>query len=77
MNNLAPEVERWMATSDTPPDRAAEIRRLLEDDLARDLSGTRPFRDGDGQLHFIARTVILTARKLYPDPTASRTKQST
>jgi 2-polyprenyl-3-methyl-5-hydroxy-6-metoxy-1,4-benzoquinol methylase len=77
MNNLAPEVERWMATSKTSPDRAAEIRRLLEDDLARDLSGTRPFRDGHGQLHFIARTVILTARRLHPDPTASRTKQST
>jgi ubiquinone/menaquinone biosynthesis C-methylase UbiE len=64
MNNLAPEVERWMATTKTTAEKAAEIRRLLEDDLAHDLSATRPFRDAQGQLHFTARTAILAGRKL-------------
>ena len=62
-DDLCPEVERWLATTKAPPERAAEVRRLLEEDLARDLSGTRPFQDATGQMHFHARTVILTGRK--------------
>ncbi len=62
-DDLCPEVERWLATTKAPPERAAEVRRLLEEDLARDLSGTRPFQDATGQKHFHARTVILTGRK--------------
>jgi SAM-dependent methyltransferase len=64
MNDLAPEVERWMATTKTTVEKAAEIRRLLEDDLANDLSGTRPFRDSEGRLRFTARTAIFEGRKL-------------
>jgi SAM-dependent methyltransferase len=63
MNNRAPEVGRWLATTQTPPDRAAEVIRLLEDDRLHDLSGTRPFYDADGRLHFHARAAILTGRK--------------
>ena len=62
-DDLTPEVERWLATTETPPDRAAEVHRLLEEDLLHDLSGTRPFRDATGHLHFHARTVILAGRK--------------
>lgn len=62
-DDLCPEVERWLATTKVPPERADEVRRLLEEDRHRDLSGTRPFQDEKGQLHFHARTVILTGRK--------------
>src|SRR5208282_18187 len=62
-DDLTPEVERWMATTRTPPDRAAEIRRLLEEDRLQDLSGTRPFQDATGKLFFHARTAILAGRK--------------
>jgi ubiquinone/menaquinone biosynthesis C-methylase UbiE len=62
-DDLCPEVERWMATTKVPAERAAEIRKLLEDDLQHDLSGTRPFRDSAGQMFFHARTVIVGGRK--------------
>ena len=63
-DDLTPEVERWLATTQTPPDRAAEVRRLLEEDRLHDLSGARPFQDTTGRLHFHARTVILAGRKV-------------
>ncbi|MGB2590734.1 MAG: methyltransferase domain-containing protein [Candidatus Acidiferrum sp.] len=62
-DDLTPEVERWLATTRVPSERANEIRRLLEEDRLRDLSGTRPFQDATGRLFFHARTVILTGRK--------------
>jgi 2-polyprenyl-3-methyl-5-hydroxy-6-metoxy-1,4-benzoquinol methylase len=62
-DDLCPEVERWMATTKVPEERAAEIRLLLEDDLQHDLSGTRPFRNAAGQMFFHARTVITSGRK--------------
>ena len=65
-DDLCPEVERWMATTKVPAERAAEIRQLLEDDLQHDLSGTRPFRNAAGQMFFHARTVILSGRKTGP-----------
>jgi SAM-dependent methyltransferase len=61
--DLTPEVERWLATTQAPPERAAEVRRLLEEDRIHDLSGTRPFQDATGRLFFHARTAILTGRK--------------
>jgi SAM-dependent methyltransferase len=63
-DDLTPEVERWLATTKTPPERATEIRRLLEEDRLRDLSGTRPFQDATGRLFFHARTAILAGRKV-------------
>ncbi len=62
-DDLRPEVERWLATTKVAPEKAVEVRRLLEDDLERDLSGTRPFRDDAGKLYFHARTVIIGGRK--------------
>jgi ubiquinone/menaquinone biosynthesis C-methylase UbiE len=63
-DDLTPEVERWMATTKTTPERAAEIRKLLDDDRQHDLSGTKPFQDATGRLYFHARTVIVTGRKV-------------
>ncbi len=63
-DDLTPEVERWLATTKTPPGRAAEVRRLLEEDRLQDLSGTRPFQDATGRLYFHARTAILAGRKV-------------
>jgi SAM-dependent methyltransferase len=63
-DDLTPEVERWLATTKTPPERAAEVRRLLEEDRLQDLSGTQPFQDATGRLFFRARTAILAGRKV-------------
>jgi 2-polyprenyl-3-methyl-5-hydroxy-6-metoxy-1,4-benzoquinol methylase len=63
-DNLTPEVERWLATTQASPERAAEVRRLLEEDRLHDLSGTRPFQDAAGRLYFHARSVILRGRKI-------------
>ncbi len=62
--DLTPEVERWLATTKAPPERAAEVRRLLEEDRLQDLSGTRPFQDATGRLFFHARTAILAGHKV-------------
>jgi SAM-dependent methyltransferase len=63
-DDLTPEVERWLATTKVSAERAAEVRRLLEEDRRQDLSGTRPFQDATGHLFFHARTVILAGRKV-------------
>jgi 2-polyprenyl-3-methyl-5-hydroxy-6-metoxy-1,4-benzoquinol methylase len=62
-DDLTPEVERWLATTQTPPEKAAEVRRLLEEDMRHDRSGSRPFQDASGKLCFHARTAILTGRR--------------
>ena len=62
-DDFIPEVERWLATTETPADRAAEVRQLLQDDLLHDLSGTRPFQDATGKLFFHARTAIVAGRR--------------
>jgi ubiquinone/menaquinone biosynthesis C-methylase UbiE len=62
-DDLTPEVERWLATTQTPPERAAEVRGLLEEDRLHDLSGTRPFQDETGRLYYHSRTVTLAGRK--------------
>jgi ubiquinone/menaquinone biosynthesis C-methylase UbiE len=63
-DDLRPEVERWLATTKAAPEKAAEVRELLEEDLRSDLSGARPFRGDDGWLYFHARTVIVAGRKV-------------
>jgi ubiquinone/menaquinone biosynthesis C-methylase UbiE len=74
MNHRTPEIERWMATTKSTGEKAAEIRRLLADDRQQDLSGTRPFFDADGLLHYVARTAILKGYKLDPVLSATHTK---
>ncbi len=56
-------VERWLDTSFTPPDRAAEVRELIERDIREDLSGADS-RRVNGKLYFTHRSAIITARKL-------------
>jgi len=62
--DLTPEVERWLATTNAPPERASEVRRLLDEDRLYDLSGTRPFQDATGRLFFHARTAIFAGRRV-------------
>ncbi|MFZ0887493.1 MAG: methyltransferase domain-containing protein [Candidatus Binataceae bacterium] len=56
----------WLSNAQTPPDRAEQARKMIEDDLARDLSGTRPFRR-EGVLYFTHRTAAVIGRKLGAD----------
>lgn len=58
-------VERWLATSQTPPDRAAQARAMIERDLKEDLSGATPKRV-DGELFFTFHIATVIARKLAP-----------
>jgi len=61
--DLCPELGRWLATTKLAASDAARVRRLLEEDRLHDLSGTRPFLDAQGRLHFHARTATLTGRR--------------
>jgi 2-polyprenyl-3-methyl-5-hydroxy-6-metoxy-1,4-benzoquinol methylase len=61
---VVPEVERWLATTKASPEHAAEVRHLIEADMAEDLSGTRPFRDEQGRLRFHHLSAMVAGRKL-------------
>ncbi len=56
-------VERWLKTSQTPPDRAAEARAMIDRDLKEDLSGATPKRI-NGELFFTFHLATVCARKL-------------
>jgi ubiquinone/menaquinone biosynthesis C-methylase UbiE len=56
-------VERWLNDSHTPPDRADEVRAMIERDVAEDLSGTSSTR-ADGELFFTHHAALIVARKL-------------
>jgi len=60
---LAPHLERWLANAQTPPERADEVRALIERDGRLDLSGCRPYLQ-DGQWFFRQRTLAVVGRKL-------------
>ncbi len=60
---LTPEVERWLANAQTPPDIAAEARAMIERDAAQDLSGARPFYR-NGSLYFTQHSGALVGRRL-------------
>jgi ubiquinone/menaquinone biosynthesis C-methylase UbiE len=59
------DVERWLANAQTPEERAAEVRRLLEHDAVHDLSGLHSIRRA-GQLAFTHRMAVVVGRKLTP-----------
>ena len=63
-HNMAQVVERWMANAYTPPDRAGQVRQLIERDAQEDLSGTRPFCNDEGQWCFWHHNAIVVGRKL-------------
>jgi ubiquinone/menaquinone biosynthesis C-methylase UbiE len=56
-------VEGWLASAQTPPERAAETRGMIERDAREDLSGTTPLRRA-GELFFIHHTATVIGRKL-------------
>ncbi|MHB8384396.1 MAG: class I SAM-dependent methyltransferase [Candidatus Binataceae bacterium] len=56
-------VEQWLRTAQTPPERAARVRAMIERDAAEDLSGARPVKIG-GELFFTHRIAIVVTRKL-------------
>jgi ubiquinone/menaquinone biosynthesis C-methylase UbiE len=56
-------VEQWLTSAHTPPDRAKEVRAMLERDVREDLSGVNT-RVIDGALYFTHRLAIVVGRKL-------------
>jgi hypothetical protein len=48
----------WIDTAQTPDQRAAKAREMIERDEREDLSGTRPFYQ-DGELGFVHQTAIV------------------
>jgi SAM-dependent methyltransferase len=62
-DDLVVDMESWLQSTQADPNDAAEVRRLLENDIHKDLSGTRPFLR-DGKIIFHQRTLALIGRKL-------------
>ncbi len=60
---IVQDLERWLANAQTPADRAADVRRLIERDAAEDLSGTTPFLEA-GRWRFVHRSGTVVGRKL-------------
>ena len=60
---LTTHLENWLASSQTPPDEAAAVRGLLDEDMESDRSGMQPFRH-DGSVHFIQRIAAIVCRKV-------------
>jgi ubiquinone/menaquinone biosynthesis C-methylase UbiE len=64
-DQLIQPVERWLANAQTPADKARQVRRLIERDAVKDLSGTCPFQANDDRTWcFIQRTAIVAGRTL-------------
>jgi ubiquinone/menaquinone biosynthesis C-methylase UbiE len=57
-------LERWLQNAQTPPDKASQVRNMVERDAAEDLSGLYPFRNPDNQWCFTQRTAVVVGRKL-------------
>lgn len=64
MEDRTQVVEQWMENSQTPPERAEEIRQLLADDQEQTLSGIHIFRDQDNQLCFYHRMATIVGHKI-------------
>lgn len=60
---LSSSLEGWLASAQTSVDRAAEVRRLIDEDMRKDSSGMAPFIR-DGATHFVQRTAAIVCRKL-------------
>ncbi len=57
------DVELWMRNSETPPETARSIRRLIQEDADQKISGTPIFHDDEGRLCFSHRMVTVVGRK--------------
>jgi SAM-dependent methyltransferase len=62
-DRLVVDMEEWLKGAQTGDDDAREVRRLVGDDMRRNLSGMQPFEHG-GAMKFIQRTVAIVTRKL-------------
>ncbi len=60
---LVQDLERWLANSQTPADRAAQVRAMIERDARGDLSGTYPHIE-DGRWVFRHLMLAVIGRKL-------------
>jgi ubiquinone/menaquinone biosynthesis C-methylase UbiE len=56
-------VEPWLRSAQTPPERAARTRAMIERDVTEDLSGARSVKI-KGELYFTHRIAIVVTRKL-------------
>jgi ubiquinone/menaquinone biosynthesis C-methylase UbiE len=61
-DRLTTHMEGWLAGTQTPVDRATEVRQLIDADMRDDQSGMQPFVR-DGVVHFIQRTAAIVSRK--------------
>ncbi len=57
------DVAQWMRNSQTPPDTAQAVRKLIQEDADQQISGTPIFHDDEGRLCFIHRMVTVVGRK--------------
>ena len=62
-DRLFTNLEGWLASAQATPDRAAEVRRMFDEDLRADSSGMAPFVR-DGAIHFVQRIAAVVCRKL-------------
>ncbi|HEX4210860.1 MAG TPA: class I SAM-dependent methyltransferase [Candidatus Binataceae bacterium] len=62
-DRLVVDMENWLEGAQTGQDDACEVRRLVAEDMRRNLSGMLPF-EHDGAVKFVQRTVAIVARKL-------------
>ncbi|HUN57281.1 MAG TPA: methyltransferase domain-containing protein [Candidatus Binataceae bacterium] len=62
-DRLIVDMEDWLKGAQTGENDAREVRRLVGDDMLRNLSGMLPF-EYDGVVKFIQRTVAIVTRKL-------------
>ena len=56
-------LDLWLSNSQTPPNRAGEVRALMERDARENLSGMRPYKK-DGQWFFRHTTLALVGRSI-------------
>jgi ubiquinone/menaquinone biosynthesis C-methylase UbiE len=62
-NRLTMPLEVWLANAHTSPERAMQVRELIEQDEQHDLSGTHPFRQQEA-IFFYQRIATVIARKI-------------
>jgi ubiquinone/menaquinone biosynthesis C-methylase UbiE len=60
---LTMPLEAWLENAHTSPDRAAQVRELIEQDERQDLSGTHPFQR-EGAVYFYQHVATCIARKI-------------
>lgn len=62
-DEMVQPLEHWLANTQTPPDRADQVRALIERDAREDLSGMRPYLE-DGLWFFRHPTLAVVSRRL-------------